>query len=246
MSPAAATAAAAAAAAAGRTGCCICVAVECMRDLLLLHVFPAEATTAWTEEICSQLLESPLLLQRQQSPDSLLLRLLQTAAAGQHYELADKHQPSLFPSCILLDGCCCFVEAQIQRLKSACLTAQAAQQGSAAAASAAAAAWLLPQQARESPWLQRLCLIVGGLVRVPLFNASLAAAAVAVAEQAKAAAAAARTVETAAATVRSSGLSLHDYFLEIRRLEFVSGASHLLNYSPPLDVKSILDLLFSQ
>ncbi|OEH77435.1 hypothetical protein cyc_01249 [Cyclospora cayetanensis] len=172
-----------------------------------------------------------------------LLRVC-AAASGQAYELADKNQPCLFPSCILLDGCCSFVEALVQRLKSACLTAAAAQQGSAAAASAACAVWLLPQNAAESPWLRRLCRIFEGLVRIPLFDASCAAASVNVAEHAKAAAAAARSVDSAAATVNSSGVSLHDYFLEMRRLEFVSGASHLLNYSPPLDIKSILDLLF--
>ncbi|CDJ45510.1 hypothetical protein ETH_00027825, partial [Eimeria tenella] len=215
-----------------------------LTTLVGLSPAAAEATTAWTEEVCSQLLESPLLLHRQGSPDSLLLLVLQAAAAGKQYELADKNQPSLFPSCILLDGCCSFVEAQVQRLKSACLTAAAAQQGSAAAATAAVTAWLLPQNAVDSPWLLRLCGVFGGLVRIPLFDAARAAAAVAVAERAKAAAAAARSAEAAAATFSSSGVSLHDYFLEIRRLEFVSGASYLLNYSPPLDIKSILDLLF--
>ena len=217
-----------------------------MCGVLVFCVYAVEATTAWTEEVCQQLLESPLLLQRQNSPDSLLLQVLRAAAASKPYELMDKSQPLLFPSCILLDGCCSFVEAQVQRLKSACLTAAAAQQGSAAAAAAAASAWLLPQHAAESSWLLRLCRVFGGLVRIPFFDATRAAAAVQAAERAKAAAAAARSAEAAAAAFSSSGLSLHDYFLEIRRLEFVSGAAHLLRYSPPLDIKSVLDLLFQQ
>lgn len=202
----------------------------------------AEATTSWTFNVCRDALQSPLFVQRAACPDSLLRKQLEAAASGKTFALADKLQPWLFPSYVVLDGCCCFVEALAQRLKNAALTYEAGVSGGAAGSAKTAVFWMVPQGADGAAWLHRLCCVYTALVQLPLFDAKAAREAESRVEDAKRRAS---QGDAAAGAALCEGISLHDYLLETRRLELLAGAAYFCAFSA-VNVQSVLELLFKQ